>query len=328
MSTFTIGDLSVKPGERAYGKLGTFYLSDGTAVSLPLMVVRGEQDGPVLWISAGMHGQEMSGIPVIWEIIKERVDPKTLRGTVVGAPLLNPFSFNGRTYYTPEDGYNVNRVFPGDSGGLLTHRIANLILEEGVKKCDYLLDFHCNVASAMCFSIVKGAEGEEAFEKSREMAEAFGVTPIEMILEHEAHRTGTMSDEARKHGKPVLVVELVPWRMINPKAVQIGLRGALNIMKSLGMIDGEVEPQDGIGVLNGQLSRTEILATRGGIVEKLVDVGDPISRDQVIGHIVDGYGEPVEDIVSSVDGWLLAWPMIHNQAAGTGESVAFLVFEK
>ena len=72
MSAFTIGDLSVKPGERAYGKLGTFYLSDGTAVSLPLMVVRGEQDGPVLWISAGMHGQEMSGIPVIWEIIKER----------------------------------------------------------------------------------------------------------------------------------------------------------------------------------------------------------------------------------------------------------------
>jgi len=328
VSTFTIGDLSVKPGERAYGKLGTFYLSDGTAVSLPLMVVRGEQGGPVLWISAGMHGQEMSGIPVIWEIIKERVDPKTLRGTVVGAPLLNPFSFNGRTYYTPEDGYNVNRVFPGDPGGLLTHRIANLILEEGVKKCDYLLDFHCNVASAMCFSIVKGAEGEEAFEKSREMAEAFGVTPIEMILEHEAHRTGTMSDEARKHGKPVLVVELVPWRMISPEAVQVGLRGALNIMKSLGMIDGEVEPQEGIGVLNGQLSRTEILATRGGIVEKLVDVGDPISRGQVIGHLVDGYGEPVEDIVSSVDGWLLAWPMIHNQAAGTGESVAFLVFEK
>ena len=248
--------------------------------------------------------------------------------TPAAAPLLNPFSFNGRTYYTPEDGYNVNRVFPGDSGGLLTHRIANLILEEGVKKCDYLLDFHCNVASAMCFSIVKGAEGEEAFEKSREMAEAFGITPIEMILEHEAHRTGTMSDEARKHGKPVLVVELVPWRMISPEAVQVGLRGALNIMKSLGMIDGEVEPQEGIGVLNGQLSRTEILASRGGIVEKLVDVGDPISRDQVIGHIVDGYGEPVEDIVSSVDGWLLAWPMIHNQAAGTGESVAFLVFEK
>ena len=328
MSEFSIGDLSVKPGERAYGKLGTFYLSDGTAVSLPLMVVRGERDGPVLWISAGMHGQEMSGIPVIWDIIKKRVDPKTLRGTVVGAPLLNPFSFNGRTYYTPEDGYNVNRVFPGDPGGLLTHRIANLILEEGVKKCDYLLDFHCNMASAMCFSIVKGAEGEEAFEKSREMADAFGITPIEMILKHEAHRTGTMSDEARNHGKPVLVVELVPWRMISPVAVQVGLRGALNIMKALGMIDGEMEPQEGIQIIKGQLSRTEILATRGGIVEKLVDVGDPVSKGQVMGHIVDGYGEPVEDIVSSVDGWLLAWPMIHNQAAGTGETVAFLLFEK
>jgi predicted deacylase len=328
MSDFSIGDISVKPGERAYGKLGTFYLSDGTAVNLPLMAVRGKQDGPVLWISAGMHGQEMSGIPVIWEIIKERMDPNTLRGTVVGAPLLNPFSFNGRTYYTPEDGYNFNRVFPGDPNGLLTHRMANLVFEEGVKKCDYLIDFHCNVDTALCFSIIKGSEDEEAFKKSKIMADAFGVTPIEMILEHEAHRTGTMSDEARKIGKPVLVVELVPWRSINQLAVEVGLLGVLNVMKAIDMIDGEVEPQEGIQVLEGKLSRTELNATRGGIVTTFVNVGDPIQKGQVIGQIVNGYGDPVEDIVSSVDGWLLAWPMVNNQAAGTGEHVAFLAFEK
>lgn len=326
MSSFRIGDLTLEPGQRAQGRLGTFYLSDGSEVGIPLMGVRGKEDGPVLWLSAAMHGQELSGIPVVWEVIKELVDPQTLRGTVVGSPLLNPFSFNGRTYFTPEDGYNVNRVFPGDADGLLTHRLANLIYEEAVKKCDFLIDFHCNVSSAMYFSIIKGSEEEEAFRESRNMADAFGVTTIEMILEHEAHRTGTMSDEARKLGKPMLVLELIPWRMISPEAVRVGVRGTLNVMKQLGMIDGEIEPQDEIKVIGGRLSRTELNVTRGGLVSKLVDVGDPIEKGQLIGQIVNAYGEPVEDIISSVDGWLLAWPMIHNQAAGSGEHVAFLAF--
>ncbi|HSM55051.1 MAG TPA: succinylglutamate desuccinylase/aspartoacylase family protein [Candidatus Sulfomarinibacteraceae bacterium] len=326
MSTLNIGNLKLEPGQRARGVLGTFYQSDGTKVSIPLMGVRGKQEGPVLWLSAAMHGQELSGIPVVWEIIKQHTDPDTLRGAVVGAPILNPFSFNGRTYFTPEDGYNVNRVFPGDPNGLLTHRLANLIYEEAVTKSDYLIDFHCNVSSAMYFSIIKGSEQEEAFRESRKMADAFGVTTIEMILKHEAHRTGTMSDEARKAGKPMLVLELIPWRMIYPEAVRVGVRGTLNVMKHLGMIDGEPDPQDEIDVLGGRLSRTELNVSRGGLIDKFVDVGDRVEKGQLLGQVVDGYGEPVEDIVSTVDGWLLAWPMIHNQAAGSGDHVAFLAF--
>jgi len=326
MSTFSIGDLNLEPGESGKGKLGTFYLSDGSAVNIPLMVVRGEKEGPVLWVSAAMHGQELSGIPVVWDILKKHSDPKTLRGTVVGAPLLNPFSFNGRTYFTPEDGYNVNRVFPGDPNGLLTHRLANLIYES-IKNVDYLIDFHCNVSSAMYFSIVKQTPHEEAWVKSKQMAEAFGITNIEMILKHEAHRTGTMGDSAGELGKPILIIELVPWRMIDPQAVRVGTRGVLNVMKSIGMIDGEIEPQDEIQVINKRLSRTELNPYRGGIVTEFVSVGDEIKNGQLIGQVVDAYGDPVEDIISPVDGWLLAWPMINNQAAGTGEHVAFLAFE-
>jgi predicted deacylase len=328
VNDFSIGDITVRAGERATGKLGTFYLSDGTAVDIPLMVLRGELEGPVLWLSAAMHGQEMSGIPVVWNIIKERVDPRSLRGTIVGAPLLNPFSFNGRTYFTPEDGYNVNRVFPGDAHGLLTHRLANLIFEEGIKRCDYLIDLHCNPATAMYFSIVKGSEGEATFEKSKEMAEAFGLTTIEIILKHEAHRTGTMSDEAGKIGIPGITIELVPWRSISPEAVQIGVRGVLNVMKTLRMIDGERQLQQGIKVLSGQLSRTELMVDRGGIINDFVEVGDPVEKGQIIGQIVDHYGEPVEDIISTVDGWLLAWATVHNQAAGSGDFATFLAFEK
>ncbi len=328
MSTFHVGNIAIDPGERKFGALGTVYLSDGTPVSIPLMAVRGLEDGPVLWVGAAMHGQELSGIPVVWEIVKERVDPRQLRGTVVGAPLLNPFSFNGRTYFTPEDGYNINRVFPGDPKGLLTHRLANMVYEEGIKKSDYLIDFHCNVETAMYFSIIKETSNKEAWQKSQQMAKAFGITTIEMILKYEAHRSGTMGDTAGDSGKPNMTIELTPWRRIDPKAVKVGVRGVLNVMKSIGMLDGEIESQENVPVIQGQISRTELNATRGGLVKEIAGVGDAIKKGEVIGQIVNVYGDPVEDIVSPVDGWLLAWPMINNQAAGTGEHVAFIAFEK
>ncbi len=134
MAVFSMGSVTAKAGTVAKGKLGSFYLSDGTQVDIPLIVVNGAKPGPVLWLSAAMHGQELSGIGVLWELVEKHLDPTLLRGTAVVAPLLNPFSFNGGTYYNPLDGYNINRVFPGDPHGLTTARLASLVLEEGIKK--------------------------------------------------------------------------------------------------------------------------------------------------------------------------------------------------
>ena len=328
MRAFSVGDVTVQPGSTARGKLGSIYLSDGTAVDIPLIVVNGAQAGPALWVSAAMHGQELSGIGVIWELVKNRIDPAKLRGTVVAAPLLNPLSFNGGTYFTPQDGYNINRVFPGDPKGLTTQRLASLVLEEGIRKVDYLIDFHANPEPAMYFSIIKDAQDRAVWEKSREMAEAFGITIVEMVSKYEAHRTGTMTDTAMQMGKPSMTVELVPWRRVSPLAVRVGVKGVLNVMKKLGMVDGEIEPQDEIQVVGGRLTRTEVTANRGGLVQEYKDAGDPVRKGEVIGHIVDAYGEPLEEIVSPVDGWLLAFPLLGNQAVFTGDLLAFFLFEK
>lgn len=326
MTTISIGNINAEPGSVARGKLGSVYLSDGTPIDIPLIVMNGSQAGPVLWVSAAMHGQELSGIGVIWELV-QRLNPKSLRGTVVFAPMLDPLSFTGGTYYTPQDGYNFNRVFPGDPKGLLTARMASLTLE-AIQHVDYLIDFHANPEPAMCFSIIKESTDAKTWDKSREMAEAFGITTIEMVLKFEAHRTGTMTDAAIGLGKPSLVIELIPWRRISPHAVQIGVRGVQNIMRKLGMIDGSIEPQQGLLILDGRLTRTEVTANKGGLVRPFKDVGAAIKKGEVIGQIVNIYGDPVEDVVSPVDGWILAWPWLGNQAVGTGDILVFFVFRK
>ena len=106
------------------------------------------------------------------------------------------------------------------------------------------------------------------------------------------------------------------------------MRGALNVMKRLGMIAGEVEAQKDILVFNGRFSRTEVTATRGGLAKEFKAPGDAVKKGDVVGQIVNAYGDPVEDIVSPVDGWLLAWSFMGNQAANSGDILAFFLFER
>jgi predicted deacylase len=86
MSQIKVGDLVVVPGTSAKGKLGSFYREDGSEAPIPLMVVNGAKDGPTLWLSAVMHGQELTGMAVIWELVKKHLDPKTFQGAVVAVP--------------------------------------------------------------------------------------------------------------------------------------------------------------------------------------------------------------------------------------------------
>lgn len=325
MRMLEIAGLSVPPGQRAFGKVPCGELPDGTVVVQPLIVVNGASGGPVLWLGAGLHGTEVPGMEVIRRVTREAVDPRRLRGAIVAAPLLNPFSYHQHQMLTPQDGYNLNRVFPGDPAMLLSHRLAAQITRL-VDPCDACLDFHANPTPALQFSIVKHGGDEALWERSLAMARAFGITTIRMIPTHERHRTGTFTDYVQDRGKPCLVLELIAWRRMEPASIETGVRGTLNVMRHLGMLDGDPEPQRGIPVIEGPLSRIELTANRGGLVHPLKDAGDPIAEGETIGVVRDLWGDVVEEVRAPRDGWLLAWPLLGNQAVTTGDILAFIAF--
>jgi predicted deacylase len=229
---------------------------------------------------------------------------------------------------TPQDGYNLNRVFPGDPETLLSHRLAHLIFTQLVAKADYLIDFHANPSPAMQFAIIKEGQNKEVWEKCREMASAFGVTTVEMISSFERHRSGTISECAASEGKPNLTLELLYWRRIDKESVRTGLRGTLNVMKYLKMIDGEIEKQEGIKAIGGRMTRTEVTSNKGGLIHYFKDIGDPISNGEVIAVIRDPWGDVVEEVKSPKNGWILAWPIIENQAVATGDIMVFILFPR
>ncbi|MDR7427232.1 MAG: succinylglutamate desuccinylase/aspartoacylase family protein [Armatimonadota bacterium] len=325
--TLQVAGVAAAPGQRVLGEVVAGELPDGTPVRIPLVVLNGVADGPILWLGAGLHGTEVPGMEVIRQVVREVVDPARLRGAVVAAPLLNPFSFHQHQMLTPQDGYNLNRVFPGDARMLLSHRLAALIarLAEG---CDAYMDFHANPTPALQFSIVKHSADAALWQRSRALAQAFGVTTIEMIPAHERHRTGTFTDMVQQWGKPCLVLELIAWRRIDPVSLRTGVRGTLNVMRHLGMLDGEIEPQEGIPIIEGPLSRIELTANRGGLVFPLKDAGEPVREGETIGVVRNLWGDVVEEVRTPRDGWILAWPLLGNQAVATGDILTFIAFRR
>src|SRR5690349_377471 len=81
----------------------------------PVVTVAGAKPGPVLFVSAGVHGGEYPAIESVIRLGK-LVDPKCITGTVVLMPVLNLPAFRARTAFVcPVDGVNPNRVFPGEA---------------------------------------------------------------------------------------------------------------------------------------------------------------------------------------------------------------------
>lgn len=322
-----IGDVVAAPGQTAFGGVVCAYLPDGEPVSIPLIVVNGAHDGPVLLITAATHGLEIVGAEVVRRLTREILDPQTLRGAVIAVPIVNPFAFRAARMNTPQDEYNLNRVFPGGPDQLLSHRLAHTIITEILAPADYLIDLHSNVTPSIPFTIIRKTADESVNARSQAMADAFGFTTVEMVQRLEQHRTGTLSDCALADGKPTVVIELIDTRRINAAAVTMGVRGVLNCMKTLGMVDGPLDTaQTELPVHKGNFVRMELTANKGGIVHLGKDAGDAVQVGDVLATLYDAYGNVVDTITSPVDGYVLAYPLREIQAVTTGNMVVFLAF--
>ena len=138
---FAVGTASAARGAVAYGTLDVPAAADA-ATSLPVIVVNGASDGPVVAFVAGSHGTEYASIIALTRLAP-RLDPARLRGTVVVAPLINVASFEQMTVHTnPIDRKAMNGNYPGDAGGTQTQRALAMVAEQIVKRAGTIVDLH------------------------------------------------------------------------------------------------------------------------------------------------------------------------------------------
>lgn len=220
-------------------------------------------------------------------------------GTVVALPVVNVPAFQARVAYVcPIDGINLNRVFPGDPAGSISHRIAHTVFDEVISKADYLIDIHGGdlpeELAPQGYVLLQKTQEEKVDRMSRCLADLF---EAEYIVD--AHLEGTCIGEAGKIGIPAISPEMGGEGKLDERAVRFYVDGILNTMKYLNMTPGAVEQTS----RKQEIVRLHLIRSRqGGVFYPSIKAGDMVSRREGVGQIKNITGEVLEEIIAPAKG--------------------------
>ncbi len=288
--SFPIGPFRVRAGAGKEVELPITRLVTGADVSLPVRVVHGRKDGPVVWVNAAIHGDEVVGTEVIRRVLAQ-LSPKTLRGTLVAVPVVNVLGFMSGDRYLP-DRRDLNRSFPGSARGSLASRIAHLFMTEVVAKCEVGIDLHTGADRRTNLPQIRADLDDD---RTRALAEAFGAP----VMLHARIRDGSLRQAARERGATVLLYEGgEAWRF-DDFAIDAGVDGVRRVLASLGMID-EVPTIEETSV---ECRDSGWVRARGtGVLHLEVGLGEKVEAGQRLGGLSDTFGRRVRLAHADRDG--------------------------
>lgn len=273
--------LTIARGEQATVELPIPHLYTHTPMSMVAHVLRGRRDGPVLFVSAAMHGDELNGIEIIRRVLAHRT-LRRIRGTLIAVPVLNAYGVLNHSRYLP-DRRDLNRSFPGSETGSLAARIANLFMAEIVANATHGMDLHTGSNHRFNLPHVR-ADLDDA--ETLELARAFGVP----VLLHSMVRDGSLRAEVSDAGIPMLLYEAGEALRFDEHSIRVGVQGVTNVMRALNMLPKVRRKRP---LPEPFVSRTSrwIRASRSGILINLRSLGAHVKRGDVIAYVADPYGE-------------------------------------
>lgn len=317
-----VGAIKAVAGKRVTGFIEVADTGDGGS-RIPVSIIQGNTDGPTLALVAGTHGYEYA--PVVGlQVAAKNIDPAQVKGTVIMVHVANMPSFLGRTiYYSPVDGENLNRVYPGKIDGNLSQRIAYAITTQVIEQADYLVDMHSGDGNEdlrpYIYMPVTGNVEMDATIKG--MALAFGLDHIVIDrrenLPANASRFTDMTGLTR--GIPAMTTEVGQVGSTAPELVSKNAEGVINLMRHLNMLPGEVRPPQPTVWLD---EFTVITSPADGMFIAKVKGGYTVAKGGVLGELVDFFGDPIATIRAPYTGmvnYVIATPPMRK-----GEPVAMV----
>lgn len=307
-ASFEIGKEFVEPGGRKTVELPMSVLYNHTPMNLPVHVVHGRQEGPTLFVSAAVHGDELNGVEIIRRLLKiSRM--RRLRGTLIAAPIVNIYGFIGGTRYLP-DRRDLNRSFPGSSRGSLAAQLANLFIKEIVERGTHGIDLHTGAIHRTNFPQVRA---DLSHSQLKRMARAFGAP----IMLDASHLDGSLRGAATDRGVPTLVYEAGEALRFDEFALRVGQRGVVRTMQALGMF-GKTDPAE--AKARPVLARSSywVRAPAGGVLRSRVRSGPKIEAESELGTIADPLGDLEVPVLASDGGILLGRTNLPSVNQGDG----------
>ncbi|MDX3772827.1 succinylglutamate desuccinylase/aspartoacylase family protein [Chromatiaceae bacterium AAb-1] len=288
---FQLGNSTVLPGCRTivdipFGKLYTH-----TELNIGAHVVHGRQPGPVLLITAALHGDEINGVEICRRLLKlPRLN--RLKGTLIVVPIVNTYGFVQQSRYLP-DRRDLNRSFPGSEKGSLGSRMAWQFTDKILQKCTHAIDLHTGAIHRANLPQVRASAKDKVALK---MAEVFNAP----IIIKAASRDGTMRGTANNLGIPLLLYEAGEALRFDEQSIKIGVRGIINVMAELGML-GMSRKNPATRSLFSKKS-SWLRAEHDGIARYYVGLGQTVKSGDLLAHIYSPYSDFEVAVTATTEG--------------------------
>ncbi len=262
----------------------------GDPYEVPVTIVKGIEDGPVICITAAVHGNELNGIFIIFDFLKN-IKPHKLKGIIIAVPVVNISGYLENSRYFAAT-YDLNRLFPGDLAGSRGSVYSHYIMEEIISKCNYLVDLHTA-------SFGRGNSFYVRADMTDSITSRMAYLQNPQIIVHNKGADGTLRSAASAIGIHAITVEVGNPQIIQKKLIKFSLNGLRNLLSSLKMIP---KPE-------GKITGTPVICKKsywlftdkGGILEVLPEVTESVIKGQLIACLRNIYGEIIQKYYAPED---------------------------
>ena len=290
---FEIAGVQVNAGTRQTVEVPVAKLYTHTPLHIPVEVIHGHRDGPVMMVCGAIHGDEINGVEIIRRVLKNSA-LRHLRGTLLAVPIVNVFGFVQRTRYLP-DRRDLNRCFPGSESGSLGGRIAYLIRTQLMENVSHIIDLHTGAIHRFNLPQIRA---ELQNPETARMAEAFGAP----IIINAGLREGSLRAYADSQDVPVITFEGGEALRFDEVVISSGVKGVIRVMRSLEMIPAQKGPK-------APRKRSETAATSqwvradiDGIMRPVARLGQKVRKGQKLAMVADPFGETEVAVTSPWSG--------------------------
>lgn len=279
---FNIAGQNIALGERKHIALTVAKLYDYTDMKIPVSVWRGKEDGPTLFVSAAIHGDEINGVDIVRRLLKHKALTK-LKGTLIAIPIVNIFGFNDKSRYLP-DRRDLNRSFPGEKHGSLASQIAYIFRSEIIEKCTHGIDLHTAAIHRRNLPQVRVNFNKAA---DMELAKAFGAP----VVLNASPRDGSLREMVAEKNIPTLLFEGGSALRFDTRVSKTGVQGIINVMRAIGMLPPKSDSE--APAMEPYIAHSShwVRAPHSGILITKKRLGDYIEKNDVVGIMSNPFGD-------------------------------------
>lgn len=279
--SFFIAGEPVGRGERRRISINVAPLYDFTDMTIPVEVIRGKEDGPVLCVSAALHGDEINGVETIRRLLRHKA-LKNLRGTLIAVPIVNVFGFVSKSRYLP-DRRDLNRSFPGSESGSLAARLSHLFMTEIIDKCTHAIDLHTGAIHRPNLPQIRAFLPQGETER---LAKVFGAP----VVINTPLVEGSLRKAVADRDITMLLFEGGEALRFEDNVIRPALNGILSVMNDIGMLVKPLSPKKKKpGVFIAKSNHWD-RAPNSGIFRPKKKLGAHVKKGELLGVISDPFG--------------------------------------